>query len=197
MNVNLSFVGFDIPVYGLMIVFGVITANLVAWYLLKYYRLDKNDFLIIEAYVFLGSFFGSKLLYLMINFEKIEWNRLIELDYFNQIMQGGFVFYGGLLGGLSMLLLPSKLHHINVDKYVRHFIFLIPWIHAWGRIGCYFTGCCYGEPYQGPMAVIYSESSPAPIGVSLFPIQLTEAVCLYILSLVIFQLDFKKKPTDL
>ena len=192
MSFYLSFGSFRIPAYGCFIVFGVVTANLIALHPLKRYRLDGNDFLITEAYVFLGAFLGAKLLYLAVHFSSIDWSQLTDFSYLNQVMQGGFVFYGGLAGGLALLLVPLKLHHIDIFLYIRHFIFLIPWIHAWGRIGCHLAGCCYGRPWQGAMAVIYPAASLAPSGVALFPVQLTEAVGLLIIAGGVFWLDIRK-----
>ena len=45
--------------------------------------------------------------------------------------------------------LSGKLHKIDSGVYVRNFIFLIPFIHAFGRVGCFLAGCCYGRPYEG------------------------------------------------
>ena len=63
---------------------------------------------------------------------------------------------------------------------------MIPFIHAFGRIGCFCAGCCYGRPYEGIGAVVFPEHSFALSGVKLFPIQLVEAVCLLIIAMVIF-----------
>ena len=90
-------------------------------------------------------------------------------------MGGGFVFYGGVFGGLLGLYLCGKILHIQVMVYTRAAIPVIPVTHAFGRIGCAFVGCCYGVPYDGPGAVVYTESIAAPLNVPLFPVQAVEA----------------------
>ncbi len=180
------------PTYGMMITLGIALANWVAWYLVKRYHHDLLDFIMLEAYVGLGAFIGAKLLYLIVSYKEIDWSRITEPAYFNGLMRGGFVFYGGLIGGLLMIMLAGKLHRIPVLTYVRTFIFLIPFIHAFGRVGCFLAGCCWGIPYEGPGAVCFPEESFAPSGISLFPIQLAEAIVLLVIALVIVGLQLWK-----
>ena len=192
MSIYLNILGLRIPSYGLMITLGVILANVFALYPLKKYKLIFDDFLILEAYTLLGAFVGAKLLYLIISYREIDWSRFFEPRYFNYIMSGGFVFYGGLIGGLLCFLFAGKFHHIDSKPYITHLIYLIPWIHGFGRIGCFLAGCCYGIPYTGPFAVQFPEGSLAPSDTTLFPVQLVEAICLLILAIVLAVLDLKK-----
>lgn len=184
---------FKIPAYGFMIAIGVIIANIVAVYILSKKRKDINNFILLEAYCFLGAFLGAKSLYLIVSFKDIEWKKLVDIVYFNKIMQGGFVFYGGLIGGIIFIFLFGNIHKINAVEYLRDFVFLIPFIHAFGRIGCFMAGCCYGIPYNGIGNVVFPENSMALSGISLFPVQLVEAIILLIISMVVFVLRFKRK----
>lgn len=185
--------GREIPAYGMLIVLGVILANITAFIYLKKVKYDTDHFLVLEAYCFLGAFVGAKLLFILVSFDKIQWSRILEPEYFNSLMQGGFVFYGGMIGGLLFALMAGKLHKIDAIDYIRHLIFLIPFIHAFGRIGCHCVGCCYGRPYSGPGAVVYSENQLAPPGISLFPVQLLEAVLLLVIAVILIMLTLKNK----
>lgn len=191
MHLYLNILGHIIPLYGLMIVTGVILANLLALYVLKKTNQDANDFIILEAYAFLGAFIGAKLLYLIVSFKKIQWNRILDIDYVNRLMLSGFVFYGGLILGLVFVLGAGKLHKIPAMEYMRNYIFLIPFIHCFGRIGCFFAGCCYGVPYDGIGALVFPEDSLAISGVPLFPVQLVEAALLMMISLTLLTLQLK------
>ena len=64
-------------------------------------------------------------------------------------MRGGFVFYGGLLGGLFGIYLGGKILKIPVWEYAQNTIPVIPLAHGFGRLGCLMAGCCYGVPYDG------------------------------------------------
>lgn len=194
MHIYFNFFGLQIPGYGLMLVTGVILANVIAFYLLHKYQMDTNDFIILEGYVFLGAILGAKGLYLWVSRKEIQWEHFFESDYFNALMQSGFVFYGGIIGGAAVMILAARIHHIPYEKYFQKFIFLIPLVHGFGRIGCYFAGCCYGKAYTGLLAVKFPENSLAPSGVSLFPVQLLESFFLFLLSFVIF-IVYKEKET--
>ena len=191
MQLYINILDHMIPSYGLMIVIGIVLANLIALCVLKKLNQDTNDFIILEAYAFLGGFIGAKILYLVVSFKQIEWKRITEIEYFNQLMQSGFVFYGGLILAFVFVLGAGKLHKLPVTEFMRNFIFLVPFIHCFGRIGCFFAGCCYGIPYNGIGAVVFPEHSLAIPGVHLFPVQLVEAVLLMIISLTILLLQLK------
>gem|GEM_PF-5537878 len=48
-------------------------------------------------------------------------------------------------------------------------------------------GCCYGRPYNGPLAVRFPAGSYAPHGVSLFPLQLLESILLFIAAAIFYR----------
>ena len=186
--------GLRIPTYGTMIVLALCFSNL--W--IYFERKDKGDFdniILLECFGALGAIVGSKLLFLLVNFAQIDWSRFFEREYFQMIMNSGFVFLGALLGGISAIILSEKMH-ITKDawKTLNEIVFVIPAGHAIGRIGCFCAGCCYGIPYSGPMAVTFPAESLGPSGISVFPVQLLEAVLLAALSFFLYRLHKKGTP---
>ncbi len=186
------FSGRYIPVYGLFITIGCCIGLLVGYYLVKKNHLSGDDFLLSSAYTAGGGFIGAKFLYLWVSRNSIQWDRFFELEYFKMIMSGGFVFYGGLIGGLVGLWCAGKIHRIYVRDYISVCIPVVPLIHGFGRIGCGLAGCCYGIPYDGLFAVKYTSSVAAPLNISLFPVQYLEAFLNFIISLILFALVIKK-----
>lgn len=191
MKIFIEIGNYKLPTYGLMIIIGVAIANLVALKILKKYKLDHLDFTILEGYTFLGAIIGAKLLYLIVSFDEIDFGRIFEWPYLKALLQGGFVFYGGLIGGILTALLAGKIHKIKTLTYMKTVICLIPIIHAFGRIGCFLAGCCYGKPYDGIFSVVFPEKSMAPSGIPLFPVQLFEAICLLLIGFTILFLQMK------
>ncbi len=196
MQVFITILGLTVPSYGLCIAAGMITANLAAFVLIRRRRMDGNDFIILEAYTILGAFLGAKLFYLWVSRTLIDWSRMADPAYFNEWMRGGFVFYGGLILGLASAFAAGRIHRIDTMLYVKRFIFLIPWIHGFGRIGCFLAGCCYGIPWHGMFAVTFPAGCAAPFGTPLFPIQLVEAACLLLLTAVLFARSIRRTETD-
>lgn len=193
MHVYTNVFGIVVPSYGLMIATGVVLANLVGMLVLKHEHLDFNDFMILESYCILGAFLGAKILYLAVSYKYIDWSRILDYNYLNDLMLGGFVFYGGLTGGMLFVFFAGRFHKIKTAQYLRSFIFLIPFIHCFGRIGCFMAGCCYGVPYQGVGAVVFPEGSYAPPGEGLFPVQLIEAICLMIIAITVLVLRVARR----
>ena len=186
MHVHLHILGLHIPMYGLMIVIGVAVANIVAVKIKKTYNFDINDFIILQAYAFLFAFIFAKIFYLFTIIEHIEFDKIFDINYLNSLIQGGFVFYGGLIGGLLGLYLAGKIHKIDYMIYLRHNIFLVPLAHAFGRIGCFCAGCCYGKECSGPFCVVFPIDSFAKSLVLLFPIQLLESFILFVLAISLY-----------
>ena len=82
---------------------------------------------------------------------------------------------------------------ICVPDYVECCIGCLPLGHAFGRVGCFLVGCCYGHPYDGIFAVTYTRSQFAPNGVSLFPVQLLEAVLEFLIGIFLLAVGKKWK----
>ena len=188
---EISILGFHIPMYGLLIITGAVVANIIAYFFIKKFKLDINNFIVLEAYAILGGFLGAKGLYLWVNRNVIQWDKMLQDQYFQAIMNGGFVFYGGLILGTAFVLLAGKLHKIDCIGYAKKVIFMIPIIHGFGRMGCFCAGCCYGVPYSGLGAVKFPKGSLAPSDVTLFPVQLVESIALWIIAGVIIVLILK------
>lgn len=110
---------------------------------------------------------------------------------------GGISFLGGVVFGLPLFYLILVLVYPVREQRIAVMNFIFPAVaigHAFGRIGCFFGGCCYGLPTEG-FGVIYDSDSLAAAryydGVSVFPIQLVES--LFLFGLFLFLLFFKKK----
>ena len=192
MHEYLHIFGQNFPLYGLMILAGIIVSNAVALSLCKRFGGDKLEMLTIESYGIVGAFLGSKILFLIIAHDQIAWSNLGNFKYLVSVLSNGFVFYGGLIGAILFMMLAGKIHKLDVWFYLRKFIFMIPIMHCFGRIGCYCAGCCYGRPYDGFGAVVFPAGSQAVSGVKLFPVQLVEAGLVLIVAIVLIILEVKK-----
>lgn len=184
---------FIIPYYGLLIAIGIIFASVIGYIQVRAFKMDSNDFTIIVGFIALGGIIGAKLLYIIVSLPQIDWSRITDWDYFNSLMSGGFVFYGGLIGGLLMLIPCNKLLHIETDKYVKICIPCVPIVHAFGRFGCSLVGCCYGVPHDGFFSITYHNSLFAPNNISLFPVQATEALLNIVTAVVLLVYIHKNK----
>lgn len=190
MNSYFTFLGRNIPFYGIMYFAGIFIAGIVAVLLCKKRGIDRDDIVCSAVYSVIGGVVGAKLLFLAVSLKEII--RLkIPLE---AVIKGGFVFYGGLIGGIVGLYIYARQFKLEFFKLADLYAVVMPLGHAFGRIGCHIAGCCYGMEYNGPFGVIYSETlGTTPLGVSLLPIQLIESALLFILFAVLCIIYLRKK----
>lgn len=188
MSINLF--GKEVPLYGLLFIIGIVLAGLVALTIIKKRNIDSFDFIYGGVMTMLGAGLGAKLLFLA-----VSWKDIIKYNVpLEDVIKGGFVFYGGLIGGLITLLVFTRIYKLSTVDFVDVLAVVLPFGHAFGRVGCFFAGCCYGIPYDGPFSYVYKTTAGnTPLGVPLFPVQLLEALLLVLLFVGLY-ITFKCKP---
>lgn len=107
-------------------------------------------------------------------------------------LDGGITFLGGMLGGAAFFL---GVYYLRRKKHERKFIEMlsvfpcsITIAHGFGRIGCFFAGCCHGVETDSWLGIKFPRL-PKPV----YPTQLFEAAFLFILFGVLTYLIFKKQ----
>ena len=118
----INFFNIAIPSYSLMIILGLIISNIVALNVIKKHQLILDNFILLETYCLSFGMLGAKLLYLFIIRNAIDWSQIFNWSYTKNLLQGGFVFYGGLIGGLAGIFIASFLHKIDVKMYITKLI---------------------------------------------------------------------------
>lgn len=117
----------QIPLYGLMLLLGGIAGFAVALCRARKAGLRSDCAAVIGICALTVGLIGGFVLY-----------RLTGGSGF------GLVFYGGLLGGLLGAWLGARLLKTRLSRYVAPMLPALPLAHAFGRIGCFLGGCCYG-----------------------------------------------------
>lgn len=201
MPIEIHILGKSIPMYGLLCVLGVLAAMGVAFFLAHKKKMDLFDFCLNIVYCLAGAFIGAKLLFIIVSWDLVKtiFQNYSFINAVKILLRGGYVFYGGFIGGLGALLLSLHLQKQNIFKHLSIFATVLPLGHAIGRIGCFAAGCCYGMEYDGPLSYTYTHAGDlsTPIGVPLFPVQLVEALLLFglFVALLIIFLKSKKDTT--
>ena len=168
----------NFSIYGLFFILGIAVSAAVAVMICKKRNIERYEIVYSGVFAMIGGIVGAKLFYLLISIK-----RIIEIkpDILS-LIRGGFVFYGGLIGGMAGLFIYVKKYKLDVKDFFDIFATVTPLGHAIGRVGCFFGGCCYGVRHDGFPSHIYDSAvGNAPVGVPLLPIQLIEAACLLLL----------------
>ena len=166
--------GFTLRSYGLMAMLGFLTA----WVLMRSNRKhaglsedQTSNLLLIAMAAGIG---GARIFYVAMNFDyyREHWTRIIRID------QGGLVFYGGFLLAMALVIFYSRRCKLDVVRVLDVFAPAMAAAHAWGRLGCFLNGCCFGSPTNCILGVAYPEGSVPALrypGENLHPVQLYEA----------------------
>ena len=98
----------------------------------------------------LAGFAGGRLAHVF--YEEFSFYQEFPLEIF-KFWKGGFVFYGGFITSLIAVTAYLKFKKQNFYFWAD---FLAPYLgltYAFGRMGCFFEGCCYGSHCELPWAI--------------------------------------------
>ena len=189
----LDLFGFQIPMYGITIAVGIGLALLMVLFRARKTSIKREDIVFTATFAVIGLIVGGKILYLITVIPYfVEYpNLLFSGEIWLALMQGGFVFYGGLIGAVLMILWYVKMYKIPALLMFDTLAPAIPLAHAFGRLGCLCAGCCFGIPVEWGLELNFSPT--APHGVKLMPVQLFEAGGNLVLMAVLLLLERKFK----
>ena len=143
---------------------------------------DANKILDLCFYVLVAAIVGSRILYVLVNWSDFRHDPFEIV----RIWHGGLVFYGGFIGALIAALWYIRRKGLPLLKTADIMAPSIAFGQFVGRIGCFFSGCCYGKTCDLPWAVIFTHAeSLAPKGVPLHPTQLYSALNSLLIFLVL------------
>ena len=172
-----------IPMYGICMALGLVFAAGLAYFRARRRGGDGDSLLIIMACAVGFGLVSAKLLYLAVSMGFDQVIEHLKAGDFEFIASSGQVFYGGLIGGVLGGFVGARIAKQKLFSYCDAVVPCVPLGHAFGRLGCFFAGCCYGMPYDGPFCVSFPH-----IGVdyNVFPVQLLEVfinlvICAYLL----------------
>ncbi|HYH15995.1 MAG TPA: prolipoprotein diacylglyceryl transferase [Flavisolibacter sp.] len=171
--------GIAVHSYGLMIALGVIIG---AWYLEKQGKkeigITSNQVSLLIVLLFAAAFIGGKL------FLFFEGDQFKASDFFSG---SGFVFYGSFIMAVPVMLWYFRKQQFPILQTLDIMAVTTCIVHAFGRIGCFMAGCCYGKPTYGHWGVQYSDpgTSAEPLHTYLHPVQLYEASYILVVGLLL------------
>lgn len=183
--------GRTIPMYGVMTALGYLAAILYCLHYKQRLGLSKERLLDIIFYLILGALIGGKLFFIILNRDAFVASSVIEK------LRYGFVFFGGLIGAAAAGFWAVRKNKTPFFKAADFFAPAVALGHSFGRLGCFFAGCCYGKEAPEALGVHFTNPDslvPAHLhGHALYPVQLIEAVLVFALFLVLNKLSQKSR----
>lgn len=188
----------DLPVfgYGAMVLFGVLGAVLLLRAGARRRQLDPDRLTDLAVLLVLFGVIGGRVWYLIQYRHEVyaggDW-----LETF-RLWRGGLVLYGAIAGGLIALAWLQRKRRYGPWRDLLDLIAPAVAIGiAFGRLGCYLNGCCWGEVCAAdwPLAAVFPPGSPPSFSYGdgsgfsppLYPTQLYSACQGLILALILWR----------
>ncbi len=195
---------FHVPAYGVMAVIG---------YFVGMYFINKEAMrhlikpIIIQSlsmWIIVGMLVGARIWYVWEN-----WYQFAP-DFISifKLWEGGMVFYGGFIGGFIGGILFIKLAKLPLSQVMDITAPGIAIAIAFGRIGCFLNGCCYGKVTGSFIGVCFPSrwlppayvdhlqrgliSSEVQHSLPVIPTQLISSLSLFIIFLILWKIRKKR-----
>ena len=189
MHPSLSILGKTIPSYWICALLGALTCCVASFFRHKQFKeLQNVDITNSAALISIGVVLGGRLLYLITIIPIIAKNFQYLCSHLSIAYS---VLSTGLFGAIFVLHRYTRRYGLDELVYFDFFAPFFPLFHAFGRVGCFLTGCCHGivsEKY----GIAFLESTSSENGIPYFPVQLLSCfanLCLFLILLV-----YDKRP---
>ena len=164
--------------YGLFLAIAFLLGMQVAVRYAKREQIQTSAVTDLVVYIFLSALLGAKLLLVIVDFDYYsqDWRRLAS------IYQVGGVYYGGFILAFLVSLWFIRRRKMNFWQTADVMVMGIAFGQIFGRLGCFFAGCCWGKPALNfPLAVTFTRPEAAeqvgtPLNIPLHPSQLYESL---------------------
>jgi len=180
--------------YGFLIALGFVLGFFLALRQAKKENISERVINDVFFWIFISGFMGARISYIF-----TEWPYFLEKPFNYILANEGFIFYGGFLSSFLFAYIYLKIKRLSFLKVVDLLAPSLVIAHAFGRLGCFSYGCCYGRPTESFLGVLFPKESPAGVcGVPVIPVQLIESfVLVLIFFILIITRRFKKYDGDI
>lgn len=150
-----------IHAYGIAIAIGFIVSTFVAIRRAKNFGLAEPErFADLAFYLLLIGLLGSRALFIAVNWQ----DYVAHPEELIAFWRGGLVFYGGFILALAFSYFWTRRQKLSFLEVSDAMMPALAIGHAFGRLGCFAAGCCFGRPTNVAWAVRFPEDSVVAMG---------------------------------
>ncbi|MFI5371188.1 MAG: prolipoprotein diacylglyceryl transferase [Candidatus Eisenbacteria bacterium] len=145
--------------YGLMLALAFLVGTLLALREAARLHLDEDRVVNVILVVLVSSVLGARALYVLehVGEFKRQWSGMLA------VWQGGLTLYGGVVAGTLGGLLAARRFGLPMWTLADALTPSFALGTAFGRVGCFLNGCCYGHPTSLPWGVRFPSDSFAAL----------------------------------
>lgn len=149
---RIPFLNLPVHTYGALYVTGLLVGMFVAFRQAKLANKYHNDILDFGFWALVGALVGARILFIIVEahyyFVESPFTEIpkigISIPTILALWKGGFVFWGGAVGGAVALVLFCRKRKIPMAELADLCAPGLALGHAIGRLGCVAGGCCFG-----------------------------------------------------
>ncbi|MBC7329588.1 prolipoprotein diacylglyceryl transferase [bacterium] len=142
--------------WGTMLLIGFILGYWLAIKRAEKYSISKSAILDLALYLLLAGIIGGRFVYVLLNLRFYFHNPIQIIAIWN----GGLSFYGSLGAGVLTAIIFARRRNVNFWQLADLLTPSLTLGYAFGRIGCFLNGCCYGVPTSLPIGVKFPTVFP-------------------------------------
>jgi len=154
---KIPFVNVTVWTYGVMMVIGFLSAVFVIRCLSRDITPDPQLITNAALYSLIAGVVGARLFYVVHHFDQFQEHPLSVFA----IWQGGLELLGGVVLAIAVICFYLRHHKLPIRRYLDILAIGLLLALAFGRIGCFLRGCCFGKPTNLPWAIRFPYGSPA------------------------------------
>lgn len=186
-----EFAGRPVYSYGFFIALGYLAALYVGRGLAKSRGLNPAPFMDVAFLGIVTGIFGARIFFIAQNIPYFS----AHPDELLDVRGGGLVFYGGFFLATPSALLYGWWKKMPIQLSCDIVFASVALAQAFGRLGCFAAGCCYGSYCPYPWGIHLPSDLVAPNlrDQPLHPTQLYESAGLFVLAALLLWLVRKRK----
>jgi phosphatidylglycerol:prolipoprotein diacylglycerol transferase len=141
--------------YGLALAVAFLVGTWLALREARRKGLDEDAIVYVILVALVAAILGARMLYVLEHIPEYrrQWSSVFA------VWQGGLTLYGGVVAGTVAGLWMARRSGLPVWGTADALAPSIALGTAFGRVGCFLNGCCYGRPTDLPWGVVYPADS--------------------------------------
>ncbi len=161
--------GRQIHYYGVMIALGFLAATAILQWKRRRAGFSREQIFDLAMLALFTGIVGARIFYVVLygseqHHENIWW--VFRID------QGGLVFYGGFICAITAVCIYAGKKKVPIPAMLDIAAPAIAAGHAFGRIGCFLQGCCFGKISDSTDGLLTAVRYPLNIDPGRFPLKL-------------------------
>ncbi len=153
---RIPFTELTVKSYGVLMALGFIAAIYVIRRLSRGMGENAEHITTAALYSLIAGIVGARIFYIVHYWEQFRGRGILEMF---AVWKGGLELLGGVLLAILVIAIYLRMQKLPVRRYLDILAVGLMLALAFGKIGCFFNGCCFGRPTNSPLSIRFPYGS--------------------------------------